>query len=47
MRVAILRRDELHEVRIFLLVVEKGVEERGIVRRQRKIFGRIVLDGGG
>src|SRR5450759_1967325 len=45
--IAILRRDELHEVGKLLVVVEKRIEIRRIVRGQRELLGRIVLDGRG
>ena len=45
--IAILRRDELDEIGKFLVVVDEGIEIGLIVRRQRELFRRIVLDGDG
>src|SRR5665647_1364394 len=47
LRIAILRRDELLEVGKLLVVVEERIEIGGVVRGQRELLGRIVLDGGG
>ena len=39
-----MRRDELHEIREFLLIVQKRIEICGVVGGQREFLGRIVLD---
>ena len=45
--IAILRRDELQQVGQFLVVVEERIEIGGIVRGQRELVRRIVLDRNG
>src|SRR5829696_5210132 len=47
MGIAILRRDELQQVREFLVVIAERIEIGRIVGGQRILFRRIVLDGGG
>ena len=47
MGIAILRRDELQQVREFLVVIAERIEIGGIVGGQRILFRRIVLDGDG
>ncbi len=46
-RIAVLRRDDLNEVGKLLVVVAERIEIRRIVRGQRELLGRIVLDGRG
>ena len=43
--IGILRRGVLHKVGKFLVVVDERVEIGGIIRRERKLLDRIVLDG--
>jgi hypothetical protein len=47
MGIAILRRDELLQVRKFLVIIAERIEIGGIVGGQHILFRRIVLDGGG
>jgi hypothetical protein len=44
-RIAVIRRDELEQIRKLLFVVAEGVEVGGVLRRQRKFFRGLVLDG--
>src|SRR5882762_4236805 len=45
--IAVLRRDEMLQIGEFVAVVKEGIEVSGIVRRQRELLRRIVLDRDG